>query len=56
MKKFILGLLILVTIFTAPLNASASADPYPDWDWDGNQWVFVGDGDITDPPMPPVGG
>lgn len=54
MKKLILGLLILATIFTAPLNASA--DPYPDWDWNGTQWVFVGDGDITNPPPPPVRG
>ena len=51
MKKLILGLLILAAIFTAPLNATT--DPYPNWDWDGIRWVYVGDGDPTDPPPSP---
>ncbi|MDA3886857.1 MAG: hypothetical protein PF638_14800 [Candidatus Delongbacteria bacterium] len=54
MKKLILGLLILTAIFTAPLNASS--DPYTDWVLVGTQWVYVGDGDITDPTPPPSRG
>ncbi|MDA3780985.1 MAG: hypothetical protein PF487_12310 [Bacteroidales bacterium] len=55
MKKFILGLLILAAIFTAPLNASS--DSNTDWVLVGTQWVYIGnDNDPTDPPMPPVGG
>ncbi|NOR46066.1 MAG: hypothetical protein GQ534_10825 [Candidatus Delongbacteria bacterium] len=52
MKKLILGLLILATVFTAPLNASA--DPYPDWDWNGVEWVYSGDGNQPMPPPPPL--
>ena len=51
MKKMILAVLILVSIFTAPLNASP--DLHPDWVLVGTGWVYVGGGDPTDPPPPP---
>ena len=51
MKKLILVVLILVSMFTSQLNATA--DPYPDWDWVIDHWVWIGSGDPTDPPPPP---
>ena len=49
MKKFLIVLLILVSLLAAPLNAGGSQ--YPNWEWINGVWVYTGN--ELPPPLPP---
>jgi len=46
-------LLVVAALFVGQLNASDTNST--DWIWVGSAWVYVGDGDIPDPPPRPIG-
>ncbi|MBN2857658.1 MAG: hypothetical protein JXN63_04585 [Candidatus Delongbacteria bacterium] len=55
MKKFILLVMLAVSIFTS--TAFSYVSPYPDWEWVDGTWVYTGtEPDPIPPPKPPING
>ena len=55
MKKFILMVLLALSLFVSSVFGAVS--PYPDWEWEDGTWVYTGtEPDPIPPPRPPIKG